>query len=306
MLQEGIILPIRLEHAKRPEDGCGAPPQRGVRHSACPIGANRSSAAGGGEAETNPPGTQTARVASCPIDSSALFFLLSAPVGLGFGKRRVENRPVSHSMARRKRSTSDDPEGTRTRILHAAEEVFGEKGYTGARVAEIARRSGMDKRLIFYYFRTKQGLYSQILENFFDRAAPLLDGFLRKRTDKARKIDPAEFLENMTEFIQANRNAVRILFREFLDGGLMLEKLLADRIFPILRLWRDYYPLSFSLPRDSPREADHMLLTLSGMSLFYFLVVPLMQKVWNEDPLWPDRLSERKEFLRRRAKGLIQ
>ncbi len=190
--------------------------------------------------------------------------------------------------------------------MKAAEDVFAEKGYSGARVAEIAQRSGMDKRLIFYYFRTKEGLYSHILEGFFQRAQPLFDDFLRRRKNMAQRLDLDRFLENTTEFIQANRNPVRILFREFLDGGVLLEALLPGRILPIFRLWRQYYPRLFSAPRGSPREADHMLITLSGMSLFYFLVGPLMEKVWKQDPLHPDRLAERKEFLRRRTRGWAQ
>ena len=209
-------------------------------------------------------------------------------------------------MARRRKSASQDLEGTRDRILKAAEQVFAEKGYTGARVAEIAKRSGMDKRLIFYYFSNKQGLYSHILEDFFQRAEPVFDEFLRRRKDMSQKLDLARFLENTTEFIQVNRNPVRILFREFLDGGVLLKELLPGRILPIFRLWREYYPRFFSTQRGSQREADHMLLTLGGMSLFYFLVGPLMEQVWEEDPLHPDRLSERKEFLRRRTKGLAK
>jgi AcrR family transcriptional regulator len=209
-------------------------------------------------------------------------------------------------MAKRRRASSKDLAGTRDLILKAAEEVFAEKGYTGARVAEIAKRAGMDKRLIFYYFSTKQGLYANILEDFFEKAEPVFDEFLRRRKDMAQKLDLARFLENTTEFIYANRNPVRILFREFLDGGVLLEELLPGRILPIFRLWREYYSRFFSTPRGSPREADHMLLTLSGMSLFYFLVVPLMEQVWQGDPLHPDRLSERKAFLKRRTRGIVK
>jgi len=205
------------------------------------------------------------------------------------------------AMARQrpKPSLAPEMEDTRSRILRAAEQVFAEKGYTGARVAEIAERSGTDKRLIFYYFGTKQGLYSCTLEEFFEKAQPLLDGFLRSEFDRTRRFDLPRFLERMTEFIQKNRNPVRILFREFLDGGLLLESLLPQRILPIFSLWREYYPRLFQGSSRAGREADHMLLTLSGMSLFYFLVVPLMEQVWDEDPLNPNRLSELKTFLRR-------
>lgn len=46
------------------------------------------------------------------------------------------------------------------KILKAAEEVFAEKGFDGARVDEIAKRAGVNKALIYYYFASKD----QILE----------------------------------------------------------------------------------------------------------------------------------------------
>ena len=54
-------------------------------------------------------------------------------------------------MTPRKKIQPQDSEDTRIRILRAGESVFAEKGYSGARVAEIADKAGLDKRLIFYY-----------------------------------------------------------------------------------------------------------------------------------------------------------
>jgi len=201
---------------------------------------------------------------------------------------------------------SPETEDTPSIILRAAERVFAEKGYSGARVAEIADKIGMDKRLIFYYFGTKQGLYSKILEEFFQKAEPLLDEFLRKRGEGMRPVDVDRFVENITDFIQKNRNPMMILFREFLDGGALLEALMQDRILPIFEVWRSYYPRLFQGNRGTPREADHMLLTLSGMSLFYFLVEPLMHRVWGEDPLQADRLAEHKAVLKRLTEGMTR
>src|SRR5262245_10565994 len=50
----------------------------------------------------------------------------------------------------------------RDRILEVATEEFGAKGYAGARVDEIARRSRANKQLIYYYFGNKQGLYDAV------------------------------------------------------------------------------------------------------------------------------------------------
>ncbi len=49
-------------------------------------------------------------------------------------------------------------------ILAAARGEFGEHGFAGGRVDRIARRAGVNKQLIFYYFGSKQGLYRSVLE----------------------------------------------------------------------------------------------------------------------------------------------
>lgn len=184
-------------------------------------------------------------------------------------------------------------------LLRTAEKVFAEKGYTGARVAEIAARAGQDKRLIFYYFKSKEGLYSTIMENFFQRAQPLLQGFLRKGTGSNQKVRLRRFLENMTEFIYQHRDPIRILFREFLDGGILLDSLTGEYVLPILRIWKAHYPVFFDVASKEKRESDHMLLALSGISLLYFLVAPLMEKAWKEDPLSPIHIETRKKIIQR-------
>ncbi|WP_259403883.1 TetR/AcrR family transcriptional regulator [Microbispora sp. H10949] len=53
-------------------------------------------------------------------------------------------------------------ERTRERILRAAVEEFGAKGYAGARTASIAERAGVNQQLISYYFGGKQGLVEEL------------------------------------------------------------------------------------------------------------------------------------------------
>jgi AcrR family transcriptional regulator len=57
-----------------------------------------------------------------------------------------------------------DPERTRSTILGAATGEFATKGLGGARVDEIARRAGVNKRMIYHYFGDKEGLYLAVLE----------------------------------------------------------------------------------------------------------------------------------------------
>jgi len=93
-------------------------------------------------------------------------------------------------------------EKTRAAILDAAEAVFAEHGFDGARIDRIAEVSGHNKTLIFRYFGDKLGLYAEVLKRL-DRQAgePLL-----------QLIGP--LLEDETIFSDAHR------LRAFIKAGL--------------------------------------------------------------------------------------
>jgi AcrR family transcriptional regulator len=60
-----------------------------------------------------------------------------------------------------------DRERTRQEILAAAREEFAEHGLSGARVDAIAARTNTVKRMIYYYFGSKEGLYLAVLEEAY-------------------------------------------------------------------------------------------------------------------------------------------
>ena len=49
------------------------------------------------------------------------------------------------------------------RIIDAAREEFARRGYEGARVERIARLAGVNKQLLFYYYRSKRGLFQTVV-----------------------------------------------------------------------------------------------------------------------------------------------
>src|SRR4051812_10023071 len=60
-----------------------------------------------------------------------------------------------------------DPEGAKQDILDVATEEFAQHGLSGARVDAIAERTRTSKRMIYYYFGNKEGLYLAVLENTY-------------------------------------------------------------------------------------------------------------------------------------------
>jgi AcrR family transcriptional regulator len=64
---------------------------------------------------------------------------------------------------------TNDPERTRADIIEVATREFAEKGLTGARIDDIAEAMRTSKRMIYYYFGSKEGLYLTVLEEAYRR-----------------------------------------------------------------------------------------------------------------------------------------
>lgn len=63
------------------------------------------------------------------------------------------------------------PEDRRRAIVDAASEVFGDEDYARASTADIARRAGVSKSQLFFYFKNKRDLYLYVLTALTRRVA---------------------------------------------------------------------------------------------------------------------------------------
>ena len=63
---------------------------------------------------------------------------------------------------------SRDSEATKAEILDAAVEEFALQGLNNARIETIAANTGVTKAMIYYYFKSKEGLYVAVLERGFN------------------------------------------------------------------------------------------------------------------------------------------
>ncbi len=74
------------------------------------------------------------------------------------------------------RSCSKGPApNVRQRILAAAAELFGSKGYAATSVGEIAKNAGITKPSLYYHFGSKEGLYRTVLDTCAAQVDRLLD-----------------------------------------------------------------------------------------------------------------------------------
>jgi len=78
-------------------------------------------------------------------------------------------REATRTGAKGTRTVKRDPEGVRRDILSVAMEEFSRNGLSGARIDEIAARTRTSKRMIYYYFGDKEGLYQHVLEEAYGK-----------------------------------------------------------------------------------------------------------------------------------------
>ena len=118
-------------------------------------------------------------------------------------------------MARRLRASPD-------RILAVAALEFAERGFAGARVDRIARRAKVNKAMLYYHFKSKDGLYKTLLRQMFTRAAARLQAVAESGAPPADKLDRA--IATIAAFIDEHAFFPAIMLREVADGGAHLDR----------------------------------------------------------------------------------
>jgi TetR/AcrR family transcriptional regulator len=107
-------------------------------------------------------------------------------------------------------------EATREKLLAAATQAFVASGFSGARVDLIARAAGVNKAMIYYHFRDKEGLYQAVLVGLM---APVHEhiALLANVTDPEQRL--RAFYEGMIRRFEDGTALPRIMLQEILGGG---------------------------------------------------------------------------------------
>ena len=128
-------------------------------------------------------------------------------------KRGLASSPEPETAPER----AHDPERTMAGILEVALREFADKGLSGARIDEIAAATRTSKRMIYYYFGSKEGLYLAVLEHSYREM---------RRIESELTLDnlaPEEALRRLVEFTFdhhcTHEDYIRIVMNENIERG---------------------------------------------------------------------------------------
>lgn len=138
-------------------------------------------------------------------------------------------------MATKKRAAAEreqlenltDAERTKADIVAVAMDEFAENGLTGARVDAIAERTRTSKRMIYYYFGSKDGLYRAVLEQAYNGIRT------RESQTHLKELPPLEALRRLVEitfeYDEGHPSFIRLIAVENIHYAEHLKKLSSIR-----------------------------------------------------------------------------
>ena len=183
---------------------------------------------------------------------------------------------------------------TQEAILRAAMAEFSDKGLGGARMDAIADRAGVNKRLIYYYFGSKESLFLSALETTY---ADIREA---ERALQLESLDPPEAVRRLVQFtwehFLKHPEFLTLLNSENLHRAKHLKqsKRVREMNSPLVQLLGDVL--------ERGRRAGvfrggvdpvHLYISIAGLAYFYLSNNPTLSTIFGRNLMTPKALSER-------------
>jgi AcrR family transcriptional regulator len=162
-------------------------------------------------------------------------------------------------------------------ILEAAENLFIEKGFDGAKTTEIARMAGVNHALLHYYFRTKENLFNCV----FKRIAGQMVGFISIAFE-----GDAPFFDKLQRAIELHFDGLveRIHLPMFIFREVIQQKERKDyfvqQLFPVAKriLAKMHGDIKREVKKGSirPVKAQNVLLNIGALNVFSFIAAEIL------------------------------
>lgn len=188
-------------------------------------------------------------------------------------------------------------EDSRRKILEAAEVEFAEFGLEGASVNIIAEKSGLNKRMIYHYFDSKEGLYEEILKiNFYKIFELEKNAFSMPESEDDIFKSIRQGITDYYNFLKSNPNYVKLITREELSGGKYIHKLIPDTFLigfdKLLSIYKR--GVEKNLLKDNI-DIMQVIISINAMCFIPFTRAEMLKEIWAPD--YDKKIKERLEHI---------
>jgi len=155
---------------------------------------------------------------------------------------------------------------TRERLLDAAEKVFADKGYDGAKISDIAEEAGCSVGAVYFRFKDKDALFFAISESFIGEARAGLSSLLAGTTAL-----PEQIIRNFVAATAENFRKHRGLFRAIVERGF-------DHPHAMKTIFRFREELAEALERALGGKETSLEIRVMTQMAYGFLITGLINK----------------------------
>lgn len=195
------------------------------------------------------------------------------------------------------RTQSERADHTRSRILDAAVREFSENGLAGARTEQIAGIAGVNKALLYYYFKSKEELYKAALESVVQRVLEKSLAALTPDCTPGEQI--VRFALNHFDRIHSQRAFQSLMQQEMLrlhQGEENALNSIVEKMFlPMMMRMRDV--LAEGIRSDELIQVDEwqIMYAALGANVFYFMSAPVVGMMLKTNPLTREAMELRRK-----------
>lgn len=197
---------------------------------------------------------------------------------------------------------SETHQSTKERILLAASQIFGEKGFKGATIRRIAGQARVNVAAIHYHFGDKEALYRSVLDDAFRQGFTDFPAFPEGRQDQSPEIRLRTFIRAMFARLLSSKGWGGMAGKGRLIGSELLNP--SHNIEPILdRYIRPHKDQLLLLIADILGEQkDRDLLTpcalaIIGQCIYYALAARFIEKIAPAYAPHDDNLEQLADFV---------
>lgn len=191
---------------------------------------------------------------------------------------------------------------TEQKIIDAAELVFHEKGFDGARMQEIADKANINKGLLHYYFKSKDALFDAIFKMALKRMSGNIHSILKMEITLEEKIDL--IIDSYLNLLLRNSSLPRFVITEInKDSDRFIKKYLKGEIDNVFNQFIASVKKEIDAGKIKPIDPKHLFMNMISMILFPFVGKPMIQVLIAVDNKEFNKLMmERREHI----KGFIK
>jgi len=199
-------------------------------------------------------------------------------------------------IAKSRLGTRAQPERSRSAILKAAVREFSEEGIAGARTDAIARAAGVNKALLYYYFKDKEALYRAVLDEVFSGVRMAVEGALSLDLSPRERL--TAYVRAHFDYIASHPHYSRIVHAEFLRAGRDpsdLQRVAKQYFQPIFLNLRDLLREGHEAGEFRRVDPVQFIPSIIAVIVFYFITAPITRVMTGEDPFSPALLATRRK-----------